>query len=298
VGTTPSATSSAVRTAPRLFPLSDFDHSVASQPVSANSSNLVSRLVYQYEYYYGSIGVNRIPIFTLPSNQPVVPVALTRACYGSFLSTLGGGVPIPPGAYNTNSSDDDLIVSQPSTGKAWELWRATEANGRWSACWGGSLNTVRSTGVFSAPYGLSATGISYLATTVTEADVASGAIAHAIAMQIVNCHSYVAPANRGDCTGATGAPPEGTWFRMPANTPMPPGLTPFAQMVFRALQNYGAVVVDKAGAVMVQAENSNDWAFEGHTGTDPITTSFAGHPQYSVLNGMPWSHLQVITPPS
>src|SRR5438270_1256343 len=85
VGTTPSATSSAVRTAPRLFPLSDFDHSVASQPVSANSSNLVSRLVYQYEYYYGSIGVNRIPIFTLPSNQPVVPVALTRACYGSFL---------------------------------------------------------------------------------------------------------------------------------------------------------------------------------------------------------------------
>ncbi|HEY3845059.1 MAG TPA: hypothetical protein VGL48_17570, partial [Acidimicrobiales bacterium] len=94
-----------------------------------------------------------------------------------------------------------------------------------------------------------------------------------------------------------GAPPEGTWFRMPQSTPMPAGLTPYAQMVFRTLQTYGAVVVDKAGAVMVQAENSNDWAFAGNTGTDPITTSFAGQPQYSVLNGMPWSQLQVIKAP-
>ena len=75
-------------------------------------------------------------------------------------------------------------------------------------------------------------------------------------------------------------------------------MLPFAQMVFRTLQTYGAVVVDKARAVMVEAENSNDWAFAGNTGTDPITTSFAGKPQYSALNGMPWSQLQVIIAPS
>jgi hypothetical protein len=281
-----------------LFPNSVFNQPVASQPVSANSANYVSRLVFQYMYYYGSVGVNQVPIFTVPANQPLVPVSLASGCYGSFLSTLGTGVPIPPGAYNTNSSDDDMIISQPSTGRVWELWRATQTNGQWSACWGGGLNTQTSNGVFPAPFGLSATGISYAATTITESDVAAGRINHAIAMQIVNCSGYVAPANRGDCTGAAGAPPEGTWFRMPANTPMPANLTPFAQMVFRALQTYGAVIVDHAGAVMVQAENTNDWAFEGNTGTDPITASFAGKPQYSVLNGMPWSQLQVIAPPA
>jgi hypothetical protein len=82
---------------------------------------------------------------------------------------------------------------------------------------------------------------------------------------------------------------------MSATTPMPPGMTPFAQMVFRALQNYGAVVVDKAGAVMIEAETSADWAFQGGTGVDPITTAFAGKPQYLVLNGMPWSQLQVVS---
>src|SRR4051794_25485870 len=80
-------------TSPKLFPNSFFDHSVVNQPVSANSSNYVNRLVYQYATNYGSIGVNRNTIFTVPANQPLVPVSLAPGCYGSFLSTLGNGVP-------------------------------------------------------------------------------------------------------------------------------------------------------------------------------------------------------------
>ena len=280
-----------------LLPDSFFDHSITGRPAAAGSSDLVADLTNQYETHYGSIGVNRMPIFTVPAGQPLVPVSLATGCYGSFLSTLGPGIPIPPGAYNSNSSDDFLVVDQPSTGREWELWRATDTNGRWSACWGGSLNMPTSTGVFPAPFGMSATGISYLATTVTEADVASGHIDHAIAMQIVDCHGSVAPADRTDCGGDAGAPPEGTWFRLPPTTPLPADLTPFARMVFQALQSYGGVVVDHAGAVMIEAENSRDWAFQGHSGPDPITAAFAGKPQYAVLNGMPWSQLQVIVPP-
>jgi hypothetical protein len=48
---------------------------------------------------------------------------------------------------------------------------------------------------------------------------------------------------------------------------------------------------------MIQGEDSADWAFEGHTGTDPITAASAGKPEYQVLNGMPWSQLQVIIAP-
>jgi hypothetical protein len=290
-----SSSSSAGATVPSLFPQSVFDQSVAALPADASQAGLVSNLVNQYTSHYGTIGVNRMPIFTVPATQPLVPVSVNSGCW-SFLSNTGM-IPIPQGAYTSTQGDNDLIVNQPSTGKTWELWKAQQAsNGHWSACWGGGLSDATSSGVFPYPFGLSATGISYMATTVTEADAASGQINHTIAMEVVNCNGWIAPANRGDCGSNSGTPPEGTWFRMPANTPMPAGLTPFAQMVFRALQTYGAVVVDHAGAVMVEAENSQDWAFQGGSGTDPITTSWAGKPQYAVLNGMPWSQLQVINP--
>lgn len=282
---------------PELFPNSFFDHSVANQPVAANSSTLVANMVRQYKTHYGSIGVNRMPIFTVPAAQPTVSISVESGCY-SFLPNTGTEIPIPSGAYNSRTSDDFMIVTRTATGDDWELWRATDASGRWSACWGGRLNQVSSTGVYPAPFGMSASGISYLATTITEADVASGQIHHAIAMQVVDCNGSVAPADRTDCGSSTGAPSEGTWFRLPAGTPMPAGLTPLARMVFSALQTYGAVVVDHAGAVMIEAENSRDWAFEGNAGIDPITLAFAGEPQYEVLDGIPWGQLQVIDPPA
>jgi hypothetical protein len=134
---------------------------------------------------------------------------------------------------------------------------------------------------------------------ITEADVESGSIDHALAMQIPACDAYVVPADRGDCSGTSAdEPSEGTWFRIASGVTMPSHLTPFAQMVFHALQNYGAVVTDKGGAVMIQAESVEDWSASGHTGVDPITASWAGQPEYAVLNGIPWSDLQVIQPPS
>lgn len=294
-GAAPATTTSA-STTPELFPNSAFDHPIVYQPVAADSSTLVADLVTQSHTIYKQIGVGFKPIYTVPANQPLVPVTATTGCYKGFLSTLGPGVPIPPGAYNSGTSDANVIVSQPSTGRDWEFWKATETNGQWSACWGGGLNALSSSGVFPYPFGESASGISYLATTITEADIASGQINHAINLQVEVCNGFTAPADRTDCGSHPGTPAEGTWFRMSATTPMPAGLTPFAQMVFRALQTYGAVVTDHAGAVMITAEDTADWAFQGHTGPDPITTAFAGHPEYSVLNGMPWSQLQVVVP--
>ena len=54
-------------------------------------------------------------------------------------------------------------------------------------------------GVFPSPYGLSASGIGYLPTAITEADVASGAIHHAIAVELPGCYGQVYPADRSDC---------------------------------------------------------------------------------------------------
>jgi hypothetical protein len=305
-GSTPTAPASAgpvlLPTTPtnpvqELFPGSFLDQSVTNQPVADNSAALVSNFATQTHTIYKQVGVGFKPIFTVPANQPLVHVSASGGCWQGFLATFGQGVPIPAGAYNSGTSDENVIVSQPSTGGDWELWKATNTNGQWSACWGGGLNALKSTGVFPYPFGESASGISYLATTITEADVASGQIDHAINLQIETCNGFIAPANRTDCGSNPGTPSEGTWFRMPANVAMPAGMTPFAQMVFQALQTYGAIVTDHAGAVMITAENPNDWSFQGNAGADPILTSFAGSPEYSVLNGMPWAQLQVIVPP-
>jgi hypothetical protein len=270
---------------------------VANWPLLSTSSRFAADIVSDYTHDYGSVGVNSLPIYRVPAGQPGVPISVLPGC-NSFLDDTGSEIPIPSYASLNGSSDNPLIVYQPSTHSDWELWRATKnPNGTYSACWGGKLDMATSTGVFPSPFGMSATGISYLATAITEADVASGQIDHAIAIQIPACNGFVYPADRHDCGSDPGQPAEGQWFRMPSDVPMPAGLTPFAQMVFNALQRYGAVVTDFAGAVMLQSEQTSDWAAEGNSGTDPITASWEGLPEYKVVAGLPWGSLQAVNPP-
>jgi hypothetical protein len=94
-----------------------------------------------------------------------------------------------------------------------------------------------------------------------------------------------------------GQPPEGQWYRFAPGTTMPSGLTPFGQMVFKAIQTYGMVVTDQAGGVMMVAEQASDWTAEGNSGTNPMTASWAGQQEYQVVASLPWSHLQAVDPP-
>ena len=278
-----------------------------STTVAPGSATVVGNFVRQYQDHYGSVGVNDgdygIPVFTATAADPMVPLTMGSYCpswAGNFLAGTGTEVPIPSDAVPAQGSDGSLVVYQPSTSTEWELWQARRnPDGSWSACSGGKLTGLgTSAGTFPvAEDGQAASGISYLGTVVSEADIQAGSIDHVLALAVVDCNGMVAPATRNDCGSSPGQPAEGMWFRLPAGLPMPSGLTPFAQMVFRALQQYGAVVTDHSGAVMVQTEDSADWSSQGHSGVDPITESFAGQPEYSALDGMPWSSMQVIEPP-
>ncbi len=295
---TTTATGPPVAAAPVLWSPADILQSNVQQwPLDPSSATFAADIVADYTSDYGSVGVNTMPVYTVPANQPEVPVSVLPGC-DDFLASTGSEIPIPPYLQLSGSGDSPLIIYQPSSHTDWELWQATDnADGSYSACWGGELDTSSSTGIFPRWYGLSATGISYLALTITEGDIASGRINHAIALELPACNGYVYPADRGDCGYDPGQPAEGQWFRLPTNLPMPSGLTPFARMVFTALQDYGAVVIDYAGAVMTEAEQPSDWALEGHTGVDPITASWDGLPEYQVIARLPWSDLQTVDPP-
>ncbi len=296
--TTAPALSTLLPTSLRLWPHDLFSQgTVQSWPLLASSATFAADIVADYKWAYGSVGVDSMPIYTVPAHQREVRVTVAPGCQ-DFLKSTGSEIPIPNYVSLPGTSDNPLVIYQPAAGLDWELWRAkNNGNGTYSACWGGRIKLATSDGVFRRFYGLSATGISYLATTVTEEDVASGSIDHAIAMLVPNCNWFVYPANRGDCGSKPGQPFEGQWFRFPAALPMPSGLTPFAQMVFKAIQDYGAVVVDYAGAVVIEAEQTSDWAAEGHAGVDPITASWDHLPEYRVIADLPWSGLQAVQPP-
>jgi hypothetical protein len=282
-----------------LLPRSLFNQVVTSWPVDAGSAELVANLVQQYETAYGQVGVNTDrPIYEVPADQPPVGLSVASGC-NAFTADTGTTAPIPANATAGASSDGILTVYQPSSETLWEFWVASKTASGWSACWGGKLDMATTDGVFPNPYGETASGIANLATEITDADVASGSINHAIGIDIVgqDCNGSVYPADRTDCGAHPGDPTEGTWFRFPSNLAMPAGLTPFAQMVFKAAQTYGLVVVDQGGAVMLEAEQASDWAESGHSGTDPITASWEGEQEYQVVANLPWGSLQVVDPP-
>jgi hypothetical protein len=300
------------------MPDSLFNENVQGWPVDQNSSAYVANLVAQYESAYGAVGVNfNRPVYEVPAGQAMVPISVSSGCNdftGDQATPNGSGasgteVPIPSYAQAGNSSDNILTVYQPSTNRAWEFWEAVNTgNGTWSACWGGELNMATSNGIFPDPYGETAAGISNLATEITESDVASGSIHHAIAMEVLgdqcdrsatSSDGGLYPADRTDCSNSiAGAPAEGQWFRFPANLAMPSGLSPFAQMVFKAVQTYGMVVVDQGGAVMLEADEPSVWSEQGNSGTDPITASESGLPEYQLVASLPWQDLETIDPPN
>ena len=279
-----------------LFAKSIFNLEVQHWAVDPASRTFVADVVADYKSDWGSVGVNTVPIYQAPSNQPTVALSSAAGC-GNFTAETGKSVPVPARAVVNGSGDSPLIVYRGHT--EWELWRASRLyNGTYTACWGGRLDMASSNGVFPFPWGLSATGISYLATTVTEADIQSGSIDHAIAVILPRCDAPpVFPANRGDCGDNTGQPHEGQWFRFAPGAPMPAGLTPFGRMVFKAIATYGMVVVNQGGCVCIEAEQGTDWAAEGFQGTDALTRSFEGQPEYAVVATLPWWDLQVVDPP-
>jgi hypothetical protein len=314
-----------------LMPSSLFNRNVAKWPVDRYSAALVEEFNFDWQQNYGNVGVDGRPVIWVPADQPMVPLSVQAGCGSSLLASTGTSAPIPRWAPSSGSPGSALTVYQPSSDTVWELYEArpvttggSGANRGWSACWGGKAYLNTFTGVFSLPYGETATGISNLATEVTEADVLSGSIRHAIALQVANCSMSVYPANRTNCGYYPGNPAEGQWFRFsPSVDCAAYDTTPFENEVCVAGKRYGFVIVDQGGSDGVVADYATGtWTDEGNHGPvgswqhnskgaccifvgggGPLEDAFrtaSGYweQEYQVITPLPWSKLQVIDPPS
>ena len=98
--------------------------------------------------------------------------------------------------------------------------------------------------------GITAVGASQLGGLLVKAETDTGVINHALQLTVefnLAKSGFTGDAIAGDGSSSTGIVQEGDHLAIPLGTPMPSGLSPLAQEVFIALQNYGAYVVDVSG---------------------------------------------------
>jgi hypothetical protein len=308
----------------------------ANAPLHANSAAMVQQLNEQIAVYYGvanvNIGAYSPTIWIVGPDVPTqqIKCAGDRGDPGAvpLLEEQLAAVPIPPGFVESPGGDGEAAIYQPSTGKYWEVWIASKTGAttvnsagqtvpQWQAWWGGHIpNLAVNRGWFETDpnigynFGTTATGLPFLAYTVTVADWRAGVINHPLGIALVDAvaYDYYPPAQRtdGNTTGDLRLLPEGAWLRLPASLDIDAmDMTPMARMLAKAAQKYGMVVWDRAGAVALRAENptgqyaGNDpysgpgGIFGVQPGDDIGDEKFwpdSGH----LIAGFPWGSLQVL----
>jgi hypothetical protein len=242
------------------------------------------------------------PIYTVPRNQPTVPVALdNNAPWGRSLAQAFRSVPIPPDARPAAGSDAHMTIWQPSTDRLWEFWEARHTASGWRAAWGGAMEHVsRSPGYYTGQswpgaktyWGSTATSLPVAGGTMLISELEAGRIDHALAIALPAARAgvYAWPAQRTDGTDPDpNSIPEGARLRLDPHLDVAKlHLPPVVETMALAAQRYGMIVRDKTGeAVAFYAQAPTD-------GNDPYPRIFGGIQPYDFLKYFPWANLEVV----
>ncbi|MFL5845911.1 MAG: hypothetical protein ACJ762_14585 [Solirubrobacteraceae bacterium] len=229
------------------------------------------------------------PVYMVGPGTPLVDVVQDSITWRTNPGFKG--VPLPAGAKPADGTDASLVVWQPSTDTMWEFWRLRRTPDGWHAMWGGRLDNVSSSsGVFPAPFGTSASSMALIGGMIRPEEIRAGRIEHALAMGVPSTGpGFVAPAVRSDGKHPGGIP-LGTRLRLdPAIDVASLHLSRVATIIAIAAQRYGIYVRDTSGAVPFYAEDPG-------SGPNPWPELFGHQNARKVLDGFPWSRLQVINP--
>jgi hypothetical protein len=245
-----------------------------------------------------------VPIYTVPADQPTVPVQLLSQFYSPSLQSAWREVPLPSEAQASAGSDRHLVVWQPSSDRLWEFWRLAQVDGGWRAAWGGAMRDVSSEAGVYGPgawpgaerwWGSSASSLSIAGGLITLEDLRRGEIDHGLALAIPNARAgfYAAPAERTDGTAESPlALPEGAHLRLDPGLDLASlHLPPLTLTIAEAAQRYGIVVRDRAKIAHFFAQDPTP------TGTNPYAGRagyFEGQTPAQLLSRFPWSHLQLL----
>ncbi len=272
---------------------SPFNVPVRTSPsIDPNSAAMVARLsrtgqAYANLYAYG------IPIYTATSSTPRYRVVCDQEGAWGACPLTQQPMPIPTGARPSSGTDGAMVVIDPATGTVGEYWRARRVGSTWQAGWG-AVNSLTGSGWGGASTGA---GASRLGGVVRVDEIAAGVINHALVVQTDNACAgrFRAPALKTDGDSVrSDCIPEGARIQLDPtiNLAAISGLTPGERAVARALQVYGAYVIDKAGTSMsVSFEVARD-----ATSSSPgaVYTRAGLSWDYFGMPRVPWKRLRVL----
>ncbi len=255
----------------------------ADVPLAADSAAVVANIAQDELSNYGSWGLNTdtysTPIFYVGRDTPVQNWTYSDCQNMPQLAPVIAGslkdVPTPANLIASQGTDASTTIYQPSTDTYWDFWRAQkDSSGHWSACWGGKIEHYsRNPGIFTNPLGASASGLPLGAGVIRISELQRGYIDHAIILVVprtqANCFSW--PANRDDGnTAGSDIPCEGQRFRLNPAFDVSTLYSPAAQIIARAMQQYGLIITDHGGAVVSYAEDERPYE-AAHGGVNPYT---------------------------
>lgn len=285
----------------------------ADVPQAPNSRAVVANILQDEQDNYGSWGVNTVaysaPIFTVDRSTPrtawTFSDCLDKPELAPVIADSLKAVPTPANLIASQGTDEAVAIYEPDTDTYWDFWRAEkDASGHWSACWGGEIKHYRhNLGIFGNPLGATATGLPMGAFLIRPEELAAGHIDHAVNISVVrtqaNCFSWPATRDDGNTPGADIAC-EGQRFRLDPAFDVSALRSPAARTIARAMQEYGLILTDKAGAVVTQAEDPRPIA-AADGGVDPYDLLFdpsGSYPEsvshYVLLNDIPIDRLQAL----
>ncbi|MCU0316337.1 MAG: hypothetical protein MUC92_07070 [Fimbriimonadaceae bacterium] len=191
---------------------------------------------------------------------------------------ISEGVPIPEGAVHDHQEDAHLCIIHKETGQAWDMWAARQLeDGSWCSCSACTYDS-RGSGLLDSPayrpvlgesihlYGPSrAAGVPIPAGLIFRHEIEAGEIHHKLAFagEYVGYQKHVFPPAIWTDGWFRDGFPEGSVIQLDPNLDLDLfGLTEPAKVVARALQVYGAAVVDYGTGATVYAEYNTEesWA--------------------------------------
>jgi hypothetical protein len=245
-----------------------------------------------------------VPLYTVPADQPTVPVAVHNSMSLPALARAWSKVPLPANAKPAEGTDGFLVVWQPSTNKLWEFWRLAHGPEGWYASFGAAMQNVSSNpGVYGPEawpgaktgWGASSCSLSLVGGLITLEDLQSGQINHALMLSIPSPRAgvYSSPAKRTD--GQSSSPlalPEGAHLRLdPSLNLATLHLPHLTLMIAEAAQRYGMFVCLSGPNIGFYAQDPTP------TGTHPYAEPngyFEGKTSSQLMASFPWSHVQLL----
>ncbi|MGD9793040.1 MAG: hypothetical protein AB7V43_06135 [Acidimicrobiia bacterium] len=284
----------AVPSGARLDPMSSTLAAALAAPGTIRTVNVTS---------YG------VPVYEATASTPRYQVTIRNGGTNAWgvNDLMNEMVPIPDNAVAAPGYDGKMVIIDRANNKVYDLWTVQRSGSGWSAGWGGvyplngdgtSHNPSYQNGV-AWPNPVSrgtGSGISSLSGIITTSEIAAGQINHAlvfatdIACGPAQSGPFRYPATTTDGYNGGNCVPEGTRVQIDPSIDLAaiPGISKAELAVGRAMQTYGAYLIDNGGsrmgfiAQMPTASSGNPYPAAGFGG------------DYNSLNLLPWQSLRVL----